>query len=72
MFDFCRKSAGRRARTRAAAIRGIVPQLAHASWLALTCYGEPRTPAGEPVFVLRSEGVPIVSVYRRPAAKPAQ
>lgn len=53
MFDFFRQSAVKRARTRAAVLRGIIPQLARASGITLTCDGEPRSPAGEPVFVLK-------------------
>lgn len=53
MFDFFRQSNVRRARTRASILRGIVPQLARATGITLTCDGEPRTPSGEPVWVLR-------------------
>ena len=53
MFDFFRRDSVRRARTRASALRGIVPQLARAQCITLTCDGEPRSPAGEPVWVLR-------------------
>jgi hypothetical protein len=53
MFDFFREGAVRRARTRSAILRGIIPQLGRATSVTLTCDGEPRTPAGEPVFVLR-------------------
>ncbi len=53
MFDFFRKESVKRARTRASVLRGIVPQLARASGVTLACEGEPRSPAGEPVWVLR-------------------
>ncbi len=53
MFDFFRKDVVKRARTRASVLRGIVPQLGRASAITLTCDGEPRSPSGEPVFVLR-------------------
>jgi hypothetical protein len=53
MFDFFRKDAVKRARTRASVLRGIVPQLARATAISLTFEGEPRSPRGERVFVLR-------------------
>ncbi len=53
MFDFFRKDSVRRARTRASVLRGILPQLARATGVTLACEGEPRTAAGEPVWVLR-------------------
>jgi hypothetical protein len=53
MFDFFRKETVKRARTRAAVLRGIIPQLARATAITLTCDGEPRSPTGEPVWVLK-------------------
>jgi hypothetical protein len=53
MFDFFRQGSVKRARTRASVLRGIIPQLARATGITVTCDGEPRSPSGEPVFVLR-------------------
>src|SRR4051812_8223593 len=53
MFDFFKQSAVKRARSRASVLRGIVPQLARATGMTIACDGEPRSPAGEPVFVLK-------------------
>jgi hypothetical protein len=53
MFDFFRQGSVKRARTRAAVLRGIIPQLARATGVTLSCDGEPRSPAGEPAWVLR-------------------
>jgi len=53
MFDFFKQSAVKRARSRAAVLRGIVPQLSRATGVTVTCDGEPRSPLGEPVFVLK-------------------
>ncbi|MBX3264163.1 MAG: hypothetical protein KF782_31115 [Labilithrix sp.] len=49
MFDLFTSAGARRARARAAIVRGIVPQLARAT--AVTVSGEPR--GGETTFVLR-------------------
>lgn len=49
MFDLCSSAGGRRARTRASIIRGILPQLARANNVSLS--SEMR--GGETVFVLR-------------------
>jgi hypothetical protein len=49
MFDLFSSAAGKRARTRAGVVRGIVPQLARATAVTLT--GESRGP--ETTFVLR-------------------
>jgi hypothetical protein len=52
MFDFFAQAAVQRARSRAAILRGIVPQLARAKTLSISNEG-PHTTTGEASFVLR-------------------
>jgi hypothetical protein len=71
MFDFFRRANVRRARTRAAILRGIVPQLPQATGLTLACDGQPRTPSGEPVHVLRY-AIPALRLTRVVELSPAE
>jgi hypothetical protein len=63
MFKFFAEVAVRRARARAATLRGIVPQLSRAQTLSVTNEGPIRTVSGEPTFVLRYR-VPSVLLSR--------
>lgn len=63
MFDFFSQEHVRRAKSRAAMLRGVVPQLAHAMNTVITRDGTPRDPSGEPTYVLRYQ-IPSIHLAR--------